>query len=110
LVEFGHGDAEFGGLRGEAATFGYSSGAQFGELCVLDGEGGGLLFAAQLFGSGRGKLLVELLDALALAVVEACGLVEVGGGVATAFFEAGERGCSFGCGLLEILTTATKLV
>ena len=86
--------------RGEASTFGHGCGAQFGELGVLDGEGCGLLFAAEFLCCGGVELLVELLDALVLAVVDAVGLLEVGGGVAAALFEACERGRGCGCGLL----------
>ena len=91
-IELGHGGAELVGLFGEARAFGDGSGAKLGELGVLRGERGGLFFAAKLFRGGRGKLLVELLDALVLAVVEARGLVEVGLRVAAALFETGEIG------------------
>ena len=72
-----------------AGTFPVDLIPKLGELGVLDAEGGGLLFTAQFF-CGRGvELLFKLLDALALAVVDAVGLLEVGGGVAAALFEAG---------------------
>ena len=51
-------------------------------------------------------MLVELLDALVLAVVEARRLVEVGLGVAAAFFEACERCGGCGGGLLELFALA----
>ena len=110
LIELRHGGAELCCFGGEAGTFGDSGGAKFGEFGVLDGEGCGLFFAAEFFCGGGCELLFELLDALALAVVDAVGLLEVGGGVATAFFEAGERGrgCC-GC-LLEFFAAAAELV
>ncbi len=77
---------------------------------MLGGEGGGLLFAAEFFCCGGGELLVELLDALVLAVVDAVGLLEVGGGVAAALFEAGECGRGCGCSLLELFAAAAELV
>ncbi len=95
---------------GEASALGYGGGAEFGELGVLDGEGGGLLFAAEFFSCGGGELLVELLNALILAVVEAGGLLEVGGGVAAALFEACERGRGCSCGLLELFAPAAELI
>ena len=60
--------------------------------------------------AAEAELLIELLDALVLAVVEAGGLLEVGGGVAAALFEAGERGCGCGCRLLELFAAAAELV
>ncbi len=110
LVELGHGGAKLCGLGGEAGAFGHGGGAEFGELGVLDGEGCGLFFAAEFFRCGGGELLVELLNALVLTVVDAIGLFEVGGGVATAFFEAGECGGGCSCGLLELFAAAAKLV
>jgi hypothetical protein len=37
LVEYSHGGAQLGGLAGEASGLSNGCGAQFGELCVLDG-------------------------------------------------------------------------
>ena len=75
---------------------------------MLEGERGGLFFAALLFGSGLGELLVELLDASVLRIEEASGLFEVGGGVAATFFETGECGGGFGCSLLQEFALLAK--
>ncbi len=77
---------------------------------MLDGESGDLLFATELFCSGGDELLVELLDALVLAVVDAVRLFEVSGGVATALLQASESGGSCGRCLLEFFATAAKQV
>ena len=73
-----------------------------------DGEGGDFFFAALLFVRWRVELLLELRDALLLAVVEASGLLEVGVGVAAALFEAGE--CGGGCagGLLQLFAAGAE--
>jgi hypothetical protein len=89
---------------------GYGGCAKLGKLGVLNGQGGGLLFAAEFF-CGRGfELLRELLDALALAVVDPVGLLEVGGGVAAALFEACEGSGGGGCCLLQLFAAAAELV
>jgi len=90
-VEFSHGGAQGGGFSGERLAFGDGLGAHLGELGVVRGELGGLLFAALLFGRGGGELGVQLRDALGLGFIETMGLLEVGVGVAAALFEAGER-------------------
>ena len=110
LVEFGHCGAELSGFAGETSAFGHGSGAEFGELGVLDSESGGLLFAAELFCSRGGELLVELLDALVLAVVDAVRLFEVGGSVAAALFKSGESGGCCGRCLLELFATAAEQI
>jgi hypothetical protein len=90
-VEFGHGRAQRGGFSGEGFAFSDGLGAHLGELGVLRSELGGLFFAALLFGGSGGELGVELSDALRLAFVEAVRLLEVGVGVAAAFFKPRER-------------------
>ena len=56
--------------------------------------------AARALGSGAGQLALQVVDALMRRVAHALVLLEVGGGIAAAFFQPGKRGCRGpGCGL-----------
>ncbi len=57
LVDLGDAGAELGGLGGETGAVGDGGAARLGDLLLLDGELGGLLFAAQALGGGLLELL-----------------------------------------------------
>ena len=77
-------------------------GAHFSQAGVVRGKLGCFLFAALFLVGRRSKLPFKLRDALSLTLKQAIGLLEVGVGVAAAFFKPRERGSGGACGGLKL--------